>query len=167
MNVAEARAIVAQAEAKESKQQKADLRKKLELTLAELEMKRVLKAKVDRALDLAINMRQGIDEAIQQMLALLGQHTANRPSHGDVLPTCECKECITWRNEEEALRRGHARLLERKREAFSDPNADAALQRDLAVQIVNLERSVTNIEARLRGQPNGATRFEGSLGAVR
>jgi hypothetical protein len=150
---------------------KQDRRKKdsdaLSAALRELRAARKHKLKVDAAVELMINKRQALSQLIVQMLEMISNHAAVKPQHYDVLPGCDCEDCTVWRKTSKELQWSHANLLEEKKAGTGDPNANTALQRDLAVRLVTLERTVSNLENKLRDQPVGAQRLEGGLGAVR
>ena len=111
-------------------------------------------------------MRQTFDEMIQQLLGMISAHNQVRPSHADVLPDCTCQECVRWKMEDDNLRLLLSKMGEQKAAGSGDPNADVMLQRNLAYEIMNLERTTVNLEMQLRGQRIGE-RFEGGVRAVR
>lgn len=167
LSLDEAKYLVAQAEAEQKVKQKDDLRKKLAAAIKELEKKQALKQKVDVAVARLLGLHDAMNQGIQQLLAMISKHEANKPSHLEALPDCACKKCVWWRNERDVLQRSHAAACERKRGGTGDPLADTTLQRNLANEITTLERSVANIEAQLKNKPVGAQRLEGGLYGVR
>jgi chromosome segregation ATPase len=160
--IAEARAVLAQAEADEKQRRMAGLR----FSLAQVRQERpAAEARYQELCDLIhyqAEVRANAQGRVARAFEALRESERQRPEVAEFLP--EDPEVVRWRKAHEALKAQCERRIA-ERDALPDPDRLRPEAAEVGSSILNLKLAEQNLIRALRGR-GGVTRIEGSVSFV-